>query len=99
MAGFHALIQIAAGSGKKPYIYGNGFVATHGLDFFFLDGPEQLYLSGRGEFSDFVQKNSPALCFFEKTAFCADGSGERAFDMTEKFAFQWEAIRTLASGA
>ena len=58
----HKFFRVPVCGGDDPRIYFDFFCVTYGPYFFFLEGPEKLYLHVRGHFGDLVQKDSSALC-------------------------------------
>ena len=62
--------------------------STHSLEALFLKKPEQLHLNGWRKLANLIQKQRAATGCFQQTFTLDVRPGERAFFVTEQFAFQ-----------
>src|ERR1700747_1387760 len=72
------------GGCQHSNVDGNRLVAPNALDFTFLQDSQQRNLNIRRQVTDFVYKNSPAICGFETAEAPLSCAGEGALLVTEK---------------
>ena len=86
-AGVDGSFQIAMGGRDNAHVNRAEFGGTHGLDFAFLQGAQQLGLHIERHFADFVEEERAAVGRFEQPLLGLHGPGESAFDVSEEFRF------------
>jgi len=84
---FDEAFQIAVGGGDDADIGFNGFGTADALELAFLKDAEQTDLRGRGEVTNFIEKDRAAMGQFKAALALRDGARERAFLVAEQFAF------------
>ena len=86
--GLHFGFQITVGGRHNAHIHLFAAAAAHTLDFLFLEHAQNLDLKTQLHLADFIQKNGAPVSQFKAARPGADGMGEGALFMPEKFAFQ-----------
>ena len=84
----HLLVEIAVGGRDHAHVDGNLGRAAHRPNAALLQYTQQFDLHGQRHFADFVEKDRALVGHFEQATLVLVGSGERAFYVTEQFAFQ-----------
>ena len=85
---FNALCQIAVRSGNNARIDLNRGFAADAVNFFFLNGSQQLGLYADIHFGNFIQQQGSPGSFFKFADTAGHRSGKSAFFITEQFGFQ-----------
>ena len=88
------LLQILVRSRNDADIHTDCFISSDTLEFMFLKHAEKLDLERCGDFPDFIEEDSAAVCHFEAALVFSDCTGERSLFMTEEFTFDdvfWES--------
>ena len=84
----NGFVEIAVGGGNDAHVDGDFAGAadrTHGA---LLQHAQQLHLHGQRHLADFVEEDRAAVGDFEQAALVLVGSGERALQIAEQFAFE-----------
>ena len=82
------LFEIFVRRGNYPDVYLNRARAAHALELVLLQHAQQFDLQRGRELADLIEKNCAAVGNFQPAFLLHQCSGERAFLMTEQFAFQ-----------
>ena len=81
-------IEHAVGGRDEPDVRPTDPVAPHRPVLAFLNQPQQLGLQNGAQITDFIQKKGAAMGVFDHAPLVFPGTGKRALDVTEQFAFQ-----------
>src|ERR1019366_9449635 len=82
-----AFFEVAVRRGDDAHIHLDGAAAADAFQFALLQNAQQLRLHSRGNLADFVQRNRAAMREFKPAIALGQRTGESAFFVAEKFAF------------
>jgi hypothetical protein len=80
--------EVAVRGREYSHVDMDGLFSPDALEVLGLKHPQKPDLGGWGDFADFIQENGAPIGLLEAPGFLADGSGESAFFMSEKLAFE-----------
>src|SRR5688572_18975886 len=76
-------MEITMGGRDDPHIYAPGLLSTHALVCTVLENSQQTHLCVGGQLSDFIEKESSAICAFEPAFSLCDGAGKASSFVSE----------------
>ncbi|EFQ61796.1 hypothetical protein PFWH6_4198 [Pseudomonas fluorescens WH6] len=84
----HFTGEVAVGGGDHADIQLDRLARADALDFALLQHPQQFGLQAQGHLRDFIEQDRAAVGLFELARLGGDGTGERAFFVTEQRRFE-----------
>ena len=88
IAALNLCIEVQVSGGNYPYIHLYPAAAADTQEFAFLEETKEFFLNRNREFTDFVQKDSPAVGIFDLTGLSFICACEGPFFVAEEFAFE-----------
>jgi len=89
----HTPAKILMGGGNQPKIAMHGLLAADRQNFAVLEYAKQFDLQGQGNFGDFVEKYSSAVCLLQQSFSVLIGAGKGSLDVPEQLAFGQRRIK------